>query len=96
MRHGDRADAHVYFETAAVIITLILLGKWFEARATRRSGDALRALAELGAKTARLDDGTEIPVASLAGRATASSSAPARRSPPTASSSTARRPSTSR
>jgi Cu+-exporting ATPase len=59
------STAHVYFETAGVIITLILLGKWFEARARRRSGDALRALAELGAKTARLVDGTEIPLASL-------------------------------
>ena len=51
---------HVYFETSGVIITLILLGKWFEARARRRSGDAIRRLAELGAKTARLEDGTEI------------------------------------
>ncbi len=56
---------HVYFETAAVIITLILLGKWFEARAKVRSGDAIRALAELGARTARLEDGSEIPVESL-------------------------------
>ena len=59
------SDAHVYFETAGVIITLILLGKWFEARARRRSGDALRRLAELGARTARLEDGSEIPLASL-------------------------------
>ena len=58
--------AHVYFETAGVIITLILLGKWFEARARRRSGDALRKLAELGAKTARLEDGSEIELADLA------------------------------
>ena len=57
--------AHVYFETAGVIITLILLGKWFEARARRRSGDALRKLAELGAKTARLEDGREIDIADL-------------------------------
>jgi len=56
---------HVYFETAGVIIALILLGKWFEARARRRSGDAIRRLAELGAKTARLEDGTEIPLESL-------------------------------
>jgi len=62
---GDGPDAHVYFETAGVIITLILLGKWFEARARRRSGDAIRALAQLSAKTARLVDGTEIPLASL-------------------------------
>ena len=58
-------DAHVYFETAGVIITLILLGKWFEARARRRSGDALRKLAELGVKTARLEDGTEIALDDL-------------------------------
>jgi Cu+-exporting ATPase len=49
-----------------VIVTLILLGKWFEARARRRSGDALRALAGLGAKTARLEDGTEVPLEHLA------------------------------
>jgi Cu+-exporting ATPase len=60
---GD--TAHVYFETAGVIISLILLGKWFEARARRRSGDALRKLAELGVKTARLEDGTEIPLEEL-------------------------------
>ena len=65
MTGSSGSDAHVYFETAGVIITLILLGKWFEARARRRSGDALRKLAELGAKTARLVDGTEIPLASL-------------------------------
>ena len=58
--------AHVYFETAAVIITLILLGRWFEARAKQRSGDAIRALARLGARTARLVDGTEIPAEDLA------------------------------
>jgi Cu+-exporting ATPase len=56
---------HVYFETAAVIVTLILLGRWFEARAKRRSGDAIRALAGLAAKTARLEDGTEIPIDDL-------------------------------
>ncbi|MBV6507362.1 MAG: Copper-exporting P-type ATPase [Acidimicrobiales bacterium] len=58
-------DTHVYFETAAVIVTLILLGKWFEARARQRSGDAIRRLAELGAKTAWLEDGEEIPLAAL-------------------------------
>ena len=59
---GTGDGPHVYFETAAVIITLLLLGKYFEARARRRSSDALRALLELGAKTARLEDGDEIPV----------------------------------
>ncbi len=56
---------HIYFETGAVIVTLILLGKYFEARATRRSGDAIRALADLGARTARLEDGTEIALDDL-------------------------------
>ncbi len=61
---GD--TAHVYFETSAAIITLILLGKWFEARAKRRSGEAIRSLAELGARTATLEDGTVISVDDLA------------------------------
>jgi Cu+-exporting ATPase len=65
MDMGSMDHHEVYFETAAVIVTLILLGKWFEARAKRRSGAALRALAELGAKTATLIDGTEIAVADL-------------------------------
>jgi Cu+-exporting ATPase len=58
-------DGHVYFETGAVIIALILLGKWFEVRAKRRSGDAIRALADLGAKTALLEDGREVGLADL-------------------------------
>jgi P-type Cu+ transporter len=56
---------HVYYETAAVIIALILIGKWLEIRAKRRSGDALRALADLGVRSARLVDGTEVPVEQL-------------------------------
>ena len=63
---GSSPDAaHVYFETAGVIITLILLGKWFEARARRRSGDAIRKLAELGVKSVRLEDGTDLPLERL-------------------------------
>ena len=58
-------DGHIYFETGTVIVVLVLLGKWLEARATRRSGDAVRALARLGASTARLPDGTEIPAEEL-------------------------------
>ena len=57
---------HLYFETGTVIVALVLLGKWLEARATRRSGEAVRALARLGASTARLEDGTEIAAADLA------------------------------
>ncbi len=59
-------DGHVYFETGAVIIALVLLGKWLEARATRRSGEAVRALGRLSASTARLTDGTEIGAEDLA------------------------------
>ncbi len=62
---GELEDAHVYFETGAVILTLILLGKYLELRAKRRSGDAIRALADLGARTARLVDGSEIPLDEL-------------------------------
>lgn len=58
-------DAEVYFETGAVIITLILLGKWLEVRATRRSGEAIRSLADLGARTALLEDGTETAIDDL-------------------------------
>jgi len=55
--------ASTYFEVAAVITTLILLGRFLEARARRRSGAAIRALLELGAKDARvLRDGREVVV----------------------------------
>ncbi len=63
---GGIEGGHIYFETGAVIVTLILLGKYFELRAKRRSGDAIRALANLGAHTARLEDGTEIAFEDLA------------------------------
>jgi Cu+-exporting ATPase len=53
----------VYFEVAAVITTLILLGRYLESRARRRSGAAIRSLLELGAKEARvLRGGAEVPV----------------------------------
>lgn len=61
-------DAHgqvgVYFESAAVIITLVTLGDFLELRARRRTGAALKALLQLAPKTAhRLDeDGTETDV----------------------------------
>jgi Cu+-exporting ATPase len=56
-------EEETYFEVAAVITTLILLGRWLEARAKRRSGDAIRRLLELGAKEARvLRDGVEVAV----------------------------------
>jgi P-type Cu+ transporter len=56
-------DADTYLEVGAVTTTLILLGRFFEARAKRRSSAAIRALLELGAKDARvLRNGSEIVV----------------------------------
>jgi Cu+-exporting ATPase len=48
-RAGGGAN-EIYLETAAVVTTFILAGRYFEARAKRRAGKALRALLELGAK----------------------------------------------
>ncbi|MXG25804.1 heavy metal translocating P-type ATPase [Streptomyces sp. YIM 132580] len=70
MRHGfdltvSRADASstIYLEVAAGVITFILLGRYLEARAKRKSGAALRALMHLGAKdVAVLRGGTEVRV----------------------------------
>jgi cation-transporting ATPase V/Cu+-exporting ATPase len=45
-----------YFDTAALVIAFLLLGRWFEARAKTRAGSAIRALLELGAKDARIVD----------------------------------------
>ncbi len=51
----------VYFEVAAVVVTFVLAGRYFEARAKRRSGAALEALLELGAKEVSVleEDGSE-------------------------------------
>jgi Cu+-exporting ATPase len=54
-----------YFETASVIVTFLLVGRYLEARARGRAGEALRKLLALGAKTVRLESGDEIPIASL-------------------------------
>jgi Cu+-exporting ATPase len=66
---GEGAD-EIYLETASVVTTFILAGRYFEARAKRRAGAALEALLEMGAKdVAVLDaDGAErrIPVERLA------------------------------
>ncbi|MEP7359807.1 MAG: heavy metal translocating P-type ATPase, partial [Anaerolineales bacterium] len=59
------ALGHVYFETAAVIITLIVLGKYLEARAKGRTSGAIRQLMGLQAKTARVVRGgqeSDVPV----------------------------------
>lgn len=51
---------NVYFEAAAVIVTLILLGRWMEARAKGRTGAAVRKLVGLQAKTARVEQAGKI------------------------------------
>ncbi|MBC9247341.1 cadmium-translocating P-type ATPase [Paracoccus sp. 11-3] len=58
----------VYFEAAAVIVTLILMGRWLEARAKGQAGQAIRALMQLTPDTATaLRDGVavQVPVAQL-------------------------------
>ncbi|MDP8931135.1 MAG: heavy metal translocating P-type ATPase [Actinomycetota bacterium] len=57
------ADGDLYFDTAALIIAFLVLGRYFEARAKGRAGKAIRALLELGAKEARVvREGTEAMV----------------------------------
>ncbi len=51
---GAGGEAEVYFEAAGVITTLVLVGQVLELRARERTGDAIRALAGLAPKTARL------------------------------------------
>ncbi|WP_018639042.1 heavy metal translocating P-type ATPase [Parafrankia elaeagni] len=65
---GD-GTGNIYLEVAAGVTTFILAGRYFEARARRQAGAALRALLELGAKdVAVLRDGTEVrlPIGQLA------------------------------
>ena len=63
-------EPHLYFEVAAAVTTFILAGRYFEARAKRQSGAALRALLDMGAKdVAVVRDGsaeTRIPIGELA------------------------------
>ncbi|GAB3731932.1 heavy metal translocating P-type ATPase [Amycolatopsis oliviviridis] len=75
MRHGfaltmERGSGagNLYLEVAAGVTTFLLAGRYFEARSKRRSGAALRALLELGAKdVALLKDGVEsrVPIGQL-------------------------------
>ena len=66
--HGAGSTPEIYLEVAAAVTVFILLGRYLEARAKSRSGEALRALAALGAKDAMvLRDGVErrVPVSDL-------------------------------
>ena len=68
-RAGGTGD-EIYLETASIVTTFILAGRFFEARAKRRAGAALHALLELGAKDVSVldDQGNErrVPVEQLA------------------------------
>jgi Cu+-exporting ATPase len=61
-------EYHLYYESAVVIIALILMGRWLEARAKKQTGSAIKALMGLQAKTARvIRNGVEqdIPIESV-------------------------------
>ena len=69
MPSGEGGAGHIYLEVAAVVTVLILSGRYFEAKARKRSGAALRALLNMGAKdVAVMRDGQEerIPTDQLA------------------------------
>jgi P-type Cu+ transporter len=60
---NDTSPAGLYFETSAILITLIILGKLFEAKAKGRSSEAIKKLMGLQAKTAKvLRDGEEMEI----------------------------------
>jgi len=66
--HGAMAHDEIYLEVATTLVAFILAGRWFEVRARRRAGDALRALLDLGVRSVTLwRDGTEtvIPIGAL-------------------------------
>ena len=65
LAHGNAGMPHLYFEASAVVITLVLLGKWLETRAKRQTTEAIRALNALRPETARVRQGgidVDLPV----------------------------------
>lgn len=62
--HAHMQSEHVYYETGAVIVTLILLGRFLESRAKRRMSDSIRKLMDLTPQTATVvgEDGVESQV----------------------------------
>jgi Cu+-exporting ATPase len=68
LRQGADGMPHLYFEASAVVITLVLLGKWLEARAKHQTTEAIRALNALRPETARLRAGgvdRDVPIAQV-------------------------------
>ncbi|MFV9454956.1 heavy metal translocating P-type ATPase [Rhodococcus sp. NM-2] len=69
LRSTGNAEPHIYLEVASAVTTFILAGRYFEARAKRQSGAALRALLDMGAKDVAVLRGgseTRIPIGQLA------------------------------
>ncbi len=63
LTYGDAVAGELYFEASAVIITLVMTGKWLEERAKRSASEAIRRLMSLRPETARvLRDGREVEV----------------------------------
>ena len=54
VKHAEHGTPHLYFEASSVIVTLVLLGKWLEARAKRQTTEAIRALHALRPEIARV------------------------------------------
>ncbi|MDF3834890.1 heavy metal translocating P-type ATPase [Cupriavidus basilensis] len=68
MWRGGEGMPHLYFESAAVVITLVRLGKWLETRAKRQTADAIRALAALRPDSAlvrRADGEITVPLGAV-------------------------------
>jgi Cu+-exporting ATPase len=64
-KHAEHGTPHLYFEASAAVITLVLLGKWLEARAKRQTTEAIRALQALRPDVARVRRGEaemEVPI----------------------------------
>jgi Cu+-exporting ATPase len=68
LRTRGQGMPHLYFEASAAIVTLVLLGKWLEARAKHQTTEAIRALNALRPETARIAQGdavNEVPIAQV-------------------------------
>lgn len=68
LAHSSHGTPHLYFEASAVVITLVLLGKWLETRAKRQTTKAIRALNALRPETARVRrDGSDkdVPISQV-------------------------------
>lgn len=66
--HAGHGVPHLYFEASAIVIALVLLGKWLEARAKRQATSAIRALQQLRPETAHRigpQGETDLPLAEL-------------------------------